>query len=170
MSSVSKSHAMSGWRMGWAVAPEALAPHLRNILLCTAYGLPGFNQEGARHALTHDFPELAAMKEAYRRRRDRLHQRLNAVPGLSCRLPQGAMFLMMDVRGTGLSAQDYAFGLLRSQDVSLLPTDAFGVSAVGHVRLALGAPDDRLDEAADRIEAYTAEIMAGGGARRAGAE
>lgn len=160
-SSLSKSHAMSGWRMGWVISPEEMAPHMENVMLCTTYGLPGFNQDGAFHALTQDLPELAAIKESYRRRRDRLHQRLNAIEGLSCHLPTGAMFIMLDVRATGLSAQDYAFGLLRSQGVSLLPADTFGDSATGHVRLALGAPDDILEDAAGRIAAYTAEVMAG---------
>ena len=160
MSSLSKSHAMSGWRMGWVISPEEIAPHIENIMLCTTYGLPGFNQDGAYCALTEELPELAAIKESYRRRRNRLHQRLNAVDGLSCHLPQGAMFIMLDVRGTGLSSQDYAFGLLRSKGVSLLPADTFGDSAKGHVRLALGAPDEVLNDAADRIAAYTAEVMA----------
>lgn len=161
LSSLSKSHAMAGWRMGWAILPESLIPHIANVLLCTSYGLSSFLQEGAALAMEQELQEVTQIRETYRRRLEKHAPRLDAMPGLSCLLPPGGMFLMPDVRGTGLSPQAYADGLLDQEGVSVLPAEAFGDSATGHVRISIGAPDDRLDEAIDRIERYTRGLMSG---------
>jgi len=97
------------------------------------------------------------MREAYRTRRNLLHGRLNETPGLRCGLPEGGMFLMLDVRETGLSAYDFADGLLDATGVSVLAGDAFGPSAAGHVRVSLCVPEDGLLEACDRIARYVRE-------------
>src|SRR5689334_15160462 len=70
LNSLSKSHAMTGWRVGWVVAPPSLAAHLENLALCMLYGSPDFIQDAAVVALESNLPELAAMREAYRQRRD----------------------------------------------------------------------------------------------------
>ena len=155
ISSLSKSHAMTGWRIGWAIVPDrGFADHLFNLLLCSLYGLPGFSQRAAVSALTHDFPELDSMMATYHDRRRRLTERFNALPGIECHAPEGGMFLMLDVRGSGLSTQRFAERLLAETGVALLPADAFGASAIGHLRLSLGTADQLLDEAASRIERF----------------
>ena len=159
ISSLSKSHAMTGWRVGWAIVPDCgFADHLFNLLLCSLYGLPGFSQRAAVSALTQDFPELDAMMATYRDRRRRLSERFDALPGIACHAPEGGMFLMLDVRGSGLSAQTFAERLLAETGVALLPADAFGASAKGHLRLSLGTADDQLDAAASRIERFVGAL------------
>lgn len=161
ISSLSKSHAMTGWRIGWAIVPDRdFADHLFNLLLCSLYGLPGFSQRAAISALTQDFPELGGMMATYRDRRARLSARLRALPGLDCHAPEGGMFLLIDVRGSGLSAQAFAERLLAETGVALLPADAFGASAKGHLRLSLGTADARLDEAVGRIERFASTLAA----------
>lgn len=160
VSSLSKSHAMTGWRLGWVVAPGALAKHLTNLLLCMLYGLPGFIQDAGIAALARESAELEAMRAAYRRRRDIVCARLNGIPGLSCVRPEGAMFVMADIRDTGLSAQDFAWGLLDRHKVSVLPGEAFGPEAAGHVRISLCQPEARLEEACARIADYVAGLPA----------
>ena len=91
------------------------------------------------------------LRERYRRRRDTVVDRLGGLPGLACHRPAGGMFVMLDVRGTGLSAQAFAFGLLAAEGVSTLPGDAFGSPAAGHVRVSLTAGETRLAEACERI-------------------
>lgn len=154
VSSLSKSHAMTGWRLGWLVGPPQLAAHAANLALCMLYGSPGFVQDAATTALTTDLPEPAAARERYRRRRDAVVRRLSMLPGLRCHKPAGGMFVMVDVRGTGLSADAFAHGLLAAEGVALLPGDAFGPPAAGHVRLSLTVGEDRLAEACERIGRY----------------
>ncbi len=160
INSLSKSHAMTGWRIGWAVAPHALAKHLGTLSLCMLYGSPPFIQDAATAALGHPPHELAEMKEAYRRRRDLVIGRLGNVAGLRCHRPEGGMFAMVDVRGTGLSAQRFSTDLLDAEGVSVLAADAFGPSAAGHVRISLGTGEDELGDACDRIQRF-AEDLAG---------
>jgi arginine:pyruvate transaminase len=154
VSSVSKSHAMTGWRLGWLIGPEPLAHHAGRLALCMLYGSPGFIQDAATTALAHDHPELATMRERFRRRRDTVLDHLANLPGIRCHEPAGGMFVMLDVRGTGRSATDFAHGLLAAENVSLLPGDAFGSPAAGHVRLSLTVSEERLVEACGRIRRH----------------
>ena len=155
INSLSKSHAMQGWRLGWAVGPQPLARHLVNLILSMVFGVAQFTQDAAHFALTREFEEIEAMHREYRARRDLLCEWINACPGLSCQWPQGSMYAMVDVRGTGLSDTDFAWGLLDAEGVSVLPTATFGENAAGHVRVSLTAPQDVLGRACDRIERYT---------------
>lgn len=155
INSLSKSHAMTGWRIGWMVGPEKLIEHTQNFSLAVLYGLPPFIQRAATHALQHDISEVGEMRDAYRRRRDTVIGKLNQVPGLKCHVPEGGMFMMLDVRGTGMSAQDFSWGLFRATGVSILDATAFGKSAEGHCRMSFVVDEQSLDEACSRISKYT---------------
>lgn len=160
VSSLSKSHAMTGWRVGWAIGPLPLIRHLHNLFLCMLYGSPGFVQAAAVTAIREASGEAAVMREAYRRRRDLMAPWLDRLPGLSCRLPAGGMFCMADCRASGLSSKDFALRLLEEESVAVLPGDGFGRQTEGFVRLSLGVPDAVLAEACRRIEAFC-ERLAG---------
>lgn len=151
ISSLSKSHAMPGWRAGWMTAPSGLAQHAYNLLLCSLYGLPGFVQDAARVVLEKMDHDLQQTRDLYRTRRDLVCDALKEGPGLFARKPEGGMFVMIDVRGTGLSAHAFAQHLLDDHDLSVLPADGFGAAAAGHLRLSLTAPEDVLAEACRRI-------------------
>lgn len=151
VSSISKSHGVPGFRCGWIVGPEALSRHLFNLLLCMTYGGPAFLQDGALAAFTGELPEAAALRADYRRRAALMAGALaDTAP---CRVipPEGGMFVLLDVRGTGLGAPDFARQLLEAENVAVLPTDGFGPSAAGHLRISLTEDDARLAEAAQRI-------------------
>jgi arginine:pyruvate transaminase len=158
--SLSKSHAMQGWRLGWVVAPPELAGHLINLVKPMHYGLSPFLQDAAVVALTGEHAELEAMKREYRERRDLVCSRVNAMPGLACSWPEGSMFLLVDVRGTGLDGEGFAWGLLDHGGVSLLPGTGFGDSVTGHVRASLTMPLEVLEDACDRIERYARSLEA----------
>ena len=168
--SLSKSHAMTGWRLGWLIGPTDLARHVGLLALCMLYGSPAFIQDAAVEALTHEHGEVAAMHERYRRRRDAVCRRLAGLPGLACTRPKGGMFVMLDVRRTGLSAESFASRLLADEGVCVLSGDAFGGGAAGHVRLSLTVSDERLAEACNRIGrfAFRQAAPAQQGARAAG--
>jgi aspartate/methionine/tyrosine aminotransferase len=155
INSLSKSHAMPGWRIGWIVGPKELIRFAHDLGLSTQYGLPGFIQRAATRALQGPMPAVAEMRDAYRRRRDVAIQTLNQVPGLKVHVPEAGMFLMLDVRGTGLSAYDYALGLFEKTGVAVLDATPFGRSAEGHLRVSFVVDEKSLAEACRRIAGYT---------------
>ncbi len=159
LNSLSKSHAMTGWRVGWVVAPPALAEHLGNLALCMLYGSPDFIQDAACVALDAQLPELQAMREAYRQRRDLVCECLAGCPGVRALKPDGGMFVMVDIRDTGLSAQAFADRLLDRHGVAVLAGEAFGPSAAGHIRLGLVLGSAPLQDACRRIARCAAELM-----------
>lgn len=151
VSSLSKSHAMPGFRLGWIIAPDTMTRHLFHVLLCMLYGGPPFIQDGALAALRHELPEVSALHAAYRDRAAFFCRRLAEAPRCRVTTPEGGMFVLLDIRATGLSARDFAHRLLQQEGVALLPCDGFGPSAAGQLRVSLTAPDERLEAAATRI-------------------
>ncbi len=151
VSSLSKSHALPGFRLGWIIGPPELARHLFDLLLCMTYGSPPFIQDGALAALAAELPEVAALREDYRRRATFVSGMLKAAPNCRVTEPEGGMFVLLDIRGTGLGAPEFAHRLLDREGVAVLPCDGFGPSAAGYLRIALTAADARLEEAARRI-------------------
>jgi len=158
VSSLSKSHAVPGFRLGWVIGPKALAGHLTNLLLCMTYGGPAFIQDGALVALTSELPEVAALHEDYRRRAANLSDILVEAPCCRATRPEGGMFVLLDVRGTGLDSEGFASALLEREGVAVLPCDGFGPSAIGHLRISLTAPDARLADAGHRIVRFARQL------------
>jgi arginine:pyruvate transaminase len=151
INSLSKSHAMSGFRVGWVIGPPTLIEHLEHLSLCMLFGIPQFVQEAAQVALDEDLAQVAQMREQYRRRRDLVCISLGSCPGLQPVWPQGGMFVMVDVRGTGVTAQQFSHLLLENYQVSVLAGEAFGASAAGHIRIGLVLDCRQLAEACRRI-------------------
>lgn len=155
INSLSKSHAMTGWRAGWIVGPTELIGHVGNLGLTNLYGLPPFIQDAAALALETVVPEVVEMRDAYLRRRDLTLAALGQLPGIICRAPAAGMFMLADVRGTGLSAHDYAWRLFHETGVAVLDATAFGKAAAGHVRISFAIDEATLAEACRRIAGFT---------------
>jgi len=158
VSSLSKSYALPGFRLGWVVGPPALIRHLFNLLLSMTYGGPAFIQDGALAALAADLPEVASLRDDYRRRAELMSRLLREAPGCRVVPPEGGMFVLLDVRGSGLDAGAFAARLLAAEGVAVLPCDGFGPSAAGHLRIALCAPEARLGDAAGRIVRFARRL------------
>ena len=154
VSSLSKSHAMTGWRCGWSITPTPLVVHLVNLAMCMYFGVAQFVQDAAAEALTHAGEELAAIRSAYARRARLVVDLLGRVPGLVVRMPEAGMYIFADVRGTGMDGKEFASALLDAVGVAVTPGEGFGASGAGHVRITLGTGDDRLREACRRIERF----------------
>ncbi len=148
---LSKSHAMSGWRMGWVVAPPSLVEHLGAFAGATLFGSPQFIQDASAFALENDQAYVEAMRSEYRERRDLVLERLDGAAGLRCVRPHAGMFVMCNVAGTGLSGQAFAERLLEEQGVSVIPGAAFGPSARDFVRIGLAQSRTVLKRACRRI-------------------
>ncbi|WP_434563507.1 pyridoxal phosphate-dependent aminotransferase [Pseudomonas sp. R1-6] len=159
INSLSKSHAMTGWRIGWAIGPEPLAEHLSNLSLCMLFGLPDFVQRAAQVALDLDLPEVAQMREEYRQRRDLVCAALENCPGLKPVQPDGGMFVMVDVRQTGVGAQAFAERLLEGYEVSVLAGEAFGPSAAGHIRVGLVVGQSQLKDACQGMARCAVDLL-----------
>ncbi len=149
--SLSKSHAMTGSRIGWVVGPEDAIQRMGDLMTNTTYGVPGFVQEAACFALTQDAAFEARIAEPFRRRRDLVLAqvaRQNVVRAIPA---DGAMYIMLDIRATGLSGEAFATKLLDTHHVAVMPGESFGEAAAGHVRVALTVADDRLEAAVAQL-------------------
>jgi arginine:pyruvate transaminase len=158
VSSLSKSHAMPGFRFGWIIGPTALSRHLFDLLVCMTYGSPAFIQDGVLPALESELPDVAALREDYRIRAVSLSRILADAPNCRPTSPEGGMFVLLDVRGSGLGSEEFARGLLAQENVAVLPCGGFGPSAVGHLRISLTAPEPRLKEAGRRIVRFARKL------------
>jgi arginine:pyruvate transaminase len=160
ISSLSKSHAAPGMRFGWVIGPQELTDHMANLILCMFYGAPRFIQRAAFAALTNEPPLVTEMKKVYARRAALMSAMLSAAPLCRVSSPQAGMFIMLDVRNTGMNADAFAEKLLVHREVAVLSCEGFGPSASGHLRISLTAPDELLGEAARRIVAFATSISA----------
>ena len=152
--SLSKSYAMTGWRIGWALGPQEFIDNAAKLALCMLYGLPGFLQQGGIYALENAQKDIVNMREAYRSRRDLLIHQFRSIPGLKSLKPDAGMFLMVDVRGTGLTAPEFVTQLYEHSKVSVLDATAFGASAKGYVRISYTVDESILLDASHRIATF----------------
>ncbi len=158
VSSLSKSHRMTGWRLGWAIAPKALAKHFYNLNMCMSYGLVGFVQDAAMTALDYSAQITPQIRENINLRRNVLADGLSEIPNIKVIPAQAGMFVMLDIRGLNISGQDFCCGLLDQYDVGLVPCDGFGRSGAGLVRVSACDEPERLREACDRIRKYVESL------------
>jgi aspartate/methionine/tyrosine aminotransferase len=152
--SLSKSHAMTGWRAGWLVGPRELAGHAENLAMCMLFGMPGFIQEAAITALTIAPQAEARMRDYCAVRQQRLAAGLRGISALRPLLPEAGMFMLIDVSATGLTGAQFARALYASQGVSVLDGAAFGKSAAGCVRVCFATEETALDDACARLRRF----------------
>ncbi|MBW2540596.1 MAG: aminotransferase class I/II-fold pyridoxal phosphate-dependent enzyme [Deltaproteobacteria bacterium] len=151
---LSKSHAMTGWRLGWVVTHQNLVEHLLRFASSTVFGCCQFVQDAAAFALQNDEEYMAEVRAKYKKRRDFVCDRIASIPRIDCTVPKAGMFVMLDVRGLNTGGMRFAEDLLEEQRVSVLPGEGFGSSTRDYVRLSLAQPLPYLEEAMDRIERF----------------
>jgi len=156
--SLSKSHAMTGWRSGWIIGPTAFIRHAENLIQSMLYGLPGFIQEAAVVALEQAEVVEASVREYCRVRRQVLFDALQEIPGVRPVWPDAGMFMLLDVRATGLSSDEFVRRLYRAERVSLLDGAVFGAETRGFVRVCFAVGETELAEAARRIRRFAASL------------
>jgi len=151
---LSKSHAMSGWRMGWVVAPADLTVHLGNFAAMSTFGCPQFIQDASAFALNNDEYYVKEMCDVYCKRRDLVCDRLLKMPGIRFNKPDAGMFIMIDVSEFIEDDKQFARELLEQAKLSLLPGSAFGEGTRGHVRFSLVQPESVLIEGCERLDNF----------------
>jgi len=156
---LSKAFAMTGFRIGYACAPAPLIEAMMKIHQYAILCAPTPSQEAATEALKEADTIAEEARATYRIRRDFLQRRLEEA-GLPSVRPDGAFYLFVDVRGTGLSSREFALQLLEEEKVAVVPGDAFGPGGEGFVRCSYATSLERLEAAADRIVKFTARRSA----------
>lgn len=151
--SMSKSHGMTGWRIGWLIASPQMCNYLTQHNLVSTYGMNDFISRAATVALNEEIG-VAEIAETYRKRGEAFVTELRGVNGFRILNEPGSMYFMADIREIASDAQKFAFGLLNEEQVAIMPGDSFGPSAAGHIRISLCQPEDRLNEAARRIRRF----------------
>jgi len=157
----SKTFAMTGWRLGYAVVPESLIPTFSQLVINTISCAPTFVQVGAVEALNGPQDDVDAMVVEFKARRDLIVDGLNAIPGIRCAKPVGAFYVFPDVSGTGLGGAEMAERLLQEAGVCVLAGTAFGGVGTDHVRVSYANSRENLREALDRIGTFVGGLGRG---------
>ena len=168
LGSLSKSHAMTGWRAGWLVGPRELAVHAEHLAMCMLFGLPGFIQEAAITALTLAPEAEARIRDYCATRERRFADGIRGIGRLRPLSPEAGMFMLIDVSGTGLSGADFVRELYAAQRVSVMDGAAFGQSAAHCVRVCFATDEATLDTACARLRHFCERDLPALGARSAG--
>jgi aminotransferase len=149
----SKNYAMTGWRLGYAVAPEPLLGAMRKVHQYTIMSAPTTAQAAGLEALAHGEEHVQAMVAEYDRRRRLLVGGLNTL-GLDCFEPRGAFYAFPSVVRSGMDDNTFAETLLAEEEVAVVPGSAFGPSGQGFVRMAYATAYEKLEEALNRMERF----------------
>ncbi|MDQ1408992.1 MAG: aspartate aminotransferase [Acidobacteriaceae bacterium] len=156
----SKSFAMTGWRLGYAVAPKHVVDAMDLLVLNTFTCVAEFTQVAAIEALRDSTNAVEAMVAEYRKRRDLVVARLNRIPGFRCQIPDGSFYAWVNVEDTGLAAEEVARLLLEEAGVAGIAGAAFGAGGTNYLRFSLVSARHSLDEALDRITRVSARWRA----------
>ncbi|AKJ65257.1 pyridoxal phosphate-dependent aminotransferase [Kiritimatiella glycovorans] len=152
---MSKAWSMTGYRLGFACAPAELIEAMMKIHQYTMLCAPTPSQKGAIEALENGDEDVESMRAEYRRRRNVMHSRFEAM-GLPCMRPDGAFYMMPWIGDTGMTSKEFAVRLLEEKDVAVVPGTAFGECGEGYVRCCFAASMDHIRAALERIEAFLA--------------
>jgi arginine:pyruvate transaminase len=137
----SKSHAMTGSRVGWVCGPADAIEHMINLATNTTYGVPGFIQDAALFALNQGDALEEKIAAPFARRRILSQEVLAGQTVVQAGPCDGAMYVMLDIRATGLNGKEFANQLLDTHHIAVMPGESFGTSATGHVRVAMTIDD-----------------------------
>jgi aspartate aminotransferase len=150
----SKTYAMTGWRMGYAILPEPLVEPFGKLIINSVSCVSSFSQVAAVEALTGPQDEVEVMVAEFRARRDMVVELLNRIPGIDCALPAGAFYVFPRVSGTGLGGAEFATRLLDEAGVCVLSGGSFGAAGADHVRISYANSRENLAIAAERIDGF----------------
>jgi aspartate/methionine/tyrosine aminotransferase len=158
----SKTYAMTGWRLGYAILPEPLLFPFSRLIINSVSCTSSFSQVAAVEALTGPQDAVDEMVREFHARRDLVVDGLNAIAGVSCLRPDGAFYVFPDVSGTGLSGSELADRLLREAGVCVLAGSSFGQAGKDHVRISYANSRANLARALERLADLVAPLVAAG--------
>jgi aspartate aminotransferase len=166
LNGVSKGYAMTGWRIGFGAGPEPLVRAMTKLQSQSTTSACTISQWAAVAALDGPQDHIAAHRDAFRRRRDMVVERLNAIDGIRCPMPEGAFYVYPSVKGllgrrtpegkTLATDADFVSALLAATGVAVVPGEAFGLAP--YFRVSYAASDAALADACDRIAGFCARL------------
>lgn len=153
INSLSKSHGMTGWRIGWLTGPESMITLLVSLNLVTTYGLTDFVQQAAAAALENGYG-VKEIADTYNGRRKVFLDAIRGLNDITVRGSEGGMYVMLDISAIERDDEKFAWALLDAEKVGVMPGSSFGDAAAQHIRISLCQPDDVLLEAATRLRRF----------------
>lgn len=147
VASISKSHSAPGFRSGWCIGPEEFTDRLLPLSEYLLFGVQPFIADMTAYALNRPATAAKQMLENFYRRAQMISERLDGHAGISCKIPQAGMFILADIRATGMTGAEFAMRLLEEEKIATMPGDSFGSNLVGFLRLSLSVADDQIDAA-----------------------
>ena len=157
--SMSKSHAMTGSRCGWVVGPAEVIESLINLATHTTYGVAGFIQDASDFALNQGPAFEEDIAAPFRRRRALGQKILEHQSSVGLIPAQGAMYMMLDIRATGMSGEAFAYALLEAHHIAVMPGESFGAAAAGHIRVAMTIEDGAFVQALETIGEFADTLI-----------
>jgi aminotransferase len=157
--SFSKTYAMCGFRVGYAVANEKIIKEMKEFKLCTTLSAPTFAQLAAVEALRNSKKYTAKMRREYDRRRRHIIKRINEIPNIHHKKnPEGAFYAFPNIIETKMKSEKFADFLMKNAKVVVVPGSEFGSHGEGFVRMSYATSYDKIEEAMDRIEAAVRKL------------
>jgi aspartate aminotransferase len=150
----SKTFAMTGWRLGFGIWPKALVDHVRKLITVDHSCVNVAAQMAGLAAMTGPMDEIEAFRKSFEKRRGIVVDGLNALKGVSCRMPGGAFYAFPNVKATGRNSRELARELLNEAHVALIPGESFGDNGAGYLRLSYAASEAELKEALGRMKGF----------------
>lgn len=157
---LSKSHSMTGWRIGYTLAPAYISEQMLKVHQYSTSCASSISQHAALEALTEGINDAEPMREQYIKRRDYTLGRLSSM-GLQVEKPEGAFYVFPSIQSTGLSSYDFAVQLLHKQKVAVVPGDAFSSYGEGYVRISYAYSMDVLEKGLDGLEQFMNSVRKG---------
>ena len=148
----SKAYSMTGWRLGYMCAPKGIIAACVRVHQYTITCASSFVQDAAITALRDCADDVEAMRQEYQRRKDYAVKALNEINGISCKEPQGAFYIFVNVKSLGMSSMEVAEYFLEEAKVAMVPGSAFGSEGEGYLRLSYACSYEDLQEAIRRIK------------------
>jgi aspartate/methionine/tyrosine aminotransferase len=145
---------MTGWRLGYMIAPPKLAERLELLVTHSTGSTAEFTQYAGMEALTGSQDFVQEMVSEYQKRRDRLVELVNAIPGVHAQKPQGAFYVFPNVKSFGVSEKEIQLRLLEEQGVAVLAGTDFGPGGSGYLRLCYATSMDAIERAMERVNSF----------------
>jgi len=155
----SKTFAMTGWRLGYGVCPEWLAPCITRLQTNSNSCTASFTQIAGAAAVSEPFDEVRKMKDEFQRRRDVIVEGLNNIKGITCLKPHGAFYVFPNITGTGVPSKPLADALLESAGVAALSGTSFGAYGEGYLRFSYANSIENIKIALERINGYVEKLV-----------
>lgn len=157
-SGVSKSHCMTGWRVGYLFAPQNVINTMCVLSSFQTYGVNALSQKAAAYAMNTQDEKVKERARIFGERMKFVASKLNAMKGVKCRTPEGAFYLFPDISGTGLNSEEFTWRLLNESKVAVIPGSAFGRTGEGYIRIACTQSMETLTESMNRMEEFCGRL------------